>query len=346
MDKYYNDINKRIKLPMDLNPQMKTYHIMAHPLGIIGGCEPNKERWIPWLYNKYINCYYTETPVVKFDVHEADKLFFEDNVFEFLDFAVYVSAWNDMLGVNKSNFLEWIKGFLKKGYYVWGTYNERYIKSKHSYQLNDFQHDYLIYGYDNEKEIFYSAGYTVRNIYEEFEISFEEYYASIFQTHYNKLLLRVLKFNPEANFKMNICGIIRDMEFYLESKVHKPSAPINSTYGIDATYKVIQYLETLTWLDIRFVRVLLEQKTLMLERLNYFNRFGIMSNQIYQDYKVVQSDMKKAYLLCLKYNIVKQDAIKDRCINYIKSAIEYEKMLLIEAIGDIKKYIDQNNVLQ
>ena len=100
-------------------------------------------------------------------------------------------------------------------------------------------HDYLIYGYDVIKGVFYSAGYTYQNVYEQYEIPFDEYYDSIFQPYYDRLLIRVLKFNHEANFNMDINGIIRDMEFYLESKVYKPSAPLNSTYGINAIYKLI-----------------------------------------------------------------------------------------------------------
>lgn len=339
MTKYDNNEKSLgiVKLPFDLSPKMKTYHIMAHPLGIIGGCVPEKDKWGSWLFNKYINCYYTETPTVKFDVHESDKLFFEDNVFDYLEFTITVSAWKDMLNIDKTSFLERIIGFIKRGYYIWGTYNERYIRAKSKYKDSDFLHDYLLFGYDAEKEVFYSAGYTSRNVYEEYEIAFDEYYDSIFQTYYNRLLLRVLKFNQEASFNINIEGILRDMQLFLESKVFKPSAPPDSVYGINATYKLIEYMKHVEKIDIRFTKVLLEQKSLMYERLKYLHGIGIISGSICQNYAVIQADIEKAYLLSQKYNITGQDVVKDRCIHYIESAIECEKELIICAIQEIKE---------
>lgn len=328
-----------VKLPFDLSPKMKTYHIMAHPLGIIGGCIPEKDKWNSWLYNKYINCYYTETPTVKFDVHESDKLFFEDNVFDYLEFTITVSAWKDMLNIDKTSFLERIIGFIKRGYYIWGTYNERYIKAKSKYNDSDFVHDYLLYGYDAEKGIFYSAGYTSRNVYEEYAITFDEYYDSIFQAYCNRLLLRVLKFNQEASFNINIEGILRDMQLFLESKVFKPSAPSGSVYGINATYKLIDYMKDANKFDIRFTKVLLEQKSLMYDRLKYLHSIGIISESICQNYDAIQNDFQKAYLLSLKYNITGQKFIKDRCINYIQDSIEYEKEVLVRTIDEMKSYL-------
>jgi hypothetical protein len=283
---------------------------------------------------------------VKFDVHESDKLFFDDKVFDYLEFAITVSAWKDMLNIDKNRFLNWIKGFITKGYYIWGTYNERYISAKSFYQTGDFLHDYLLYGYDEDKKVFCSAGYTSRGVYEEFEISFDEYYDSIFQTQYNRLLLRVLKFNGKANFNINYDVILRDIELYLTSKVYKPSVPIDSKFGIDSIYRLIEYMIESPRIDIRFTKVLLEQKSLMYERLNYLYSVGMITESICKNYEVIQAGFRKAYLLSLKYNITEQESVKDKCIHYIKNSIEYEKELLARTINEIKSNRDRQTIDQ
>lgn len=40
--------------------------------------------------------------------------------------------------------------YLNQGMYINGTYNEFYVKGKKAYQQYNFNHDYVIFGYDDD----------------------------------------------------------------------------------------------------------------------------------------------------------------------------------------------------
>ena len=71
------------------------------------------------------------------------------------------------------------KQMLEQGFYVSGTYDEFFIPGKGAYQVRSFVHGYIIYGYDDLKGVFKSAGYLADGRYKQFDIIYEDYYRSV-----------------------------------------------------------------------------------------------------------------------------------------------------------------------
>lgn len=64
---------------------------------------------------------------------------------------------------------------IDSGYYVTNTLYEYYLKSRKAYMNYDFEHGILIYGYDDEKQQIYTAGFDSTGSFRQHEISFDIY---------------------------------------------------------------------------------------------------------------------------------------------------------------------------
>lgn len=72
-----------------------------------------------------------------------------------------------------------VKQGLAEGYYVTGDFNARYQPNREAYRKYDHRHDILIYGFDDMNGCFVGAGYGKRGIYEEYTLSYDDFYDSL-----------------------------------------------------------------------------------------------------------------------------------------------------------------------
>lgn len=77
------------------------------------------------------------------------------------------------------NFVQWAKKLIDVGWYIMGYYNEYYIPETASYQYRYFRHTMLIYGYDDEVQMFYAMGYTSDRKYRSHCLTHNEFISSI-----------------------------------------------------------------------------------------------------------------------------------------------------------------------
>lgn len=69
-----------------------------------------------------------------------------------------------------------VKQGLAEGYYVTGDFIARYQPNREAYRKYDHRHDILIYGFDDMNGCFVGAGYGKRGIYEEYTLSYDDFY--------------------------------------------------------------------------------------------------------------------------------------------------------------------------
>lgn len=159
-------------LPLEQKPVIITYNNKSFPLGII---QSLGDKTLPWIYNKYINCVYFPNQERKYDLCMEDWWFTREKVFsiqllrlspEYLEFENF-----DVISI--------IKECLGKGIYIYGYLNERFIPTKSAYNRYDHNHEYLIYGYNDDKEEFTFIGYNSNDRYEKYYIKYSDYIKSI-----------------------------------------------------------------------------------------------------------------------------------------------------------------------
>lgn len=337
-----------LRLPFSVEPIITTYLSHAQFLGILAGNMPNQEQWMPWIYNKYINCYFSQSPEFKFDVFAEDKLFVKDGVLEAVGFTIDTKSFVDILGYTEKDFIDMVRNVLLGGAYVWGIHNEKYIKCKKSYQKKDYLHGYMLHGFDDDKQAFLCATYGydyndkfVHNKYAEFWISYSEFYNSVFQLTYPKLSFRGMRLNGDFQFQINLSEIFNSISDYLSStsRAKNEQKEGKIIFGITAWERLISYLKTVDKIDIRFVKIFKEHHDLMCLRLEYLCQNGIIDKHFFEDYKIVTQLSETAYYLALKYNQKQSLHIRNQCASYASKIVAIDYSVLNGVIDNWRHYL-------
>ena len=326
-----------VKLPFDLNPILNTYHHLAHPLGIISGNIPDQSVWFPWFAHKYINCEYHGDPKLNFLLFATDKSFVFDGLMDRIEFRMNAVTYEELFGPPKETFIDNIKKALDKGFYIRGIYNEKYISAMPYYQKGNVGHDYIIYGYSDSQECFFSSGYTSDRIYKEYQIPFFEYYDSIFQPRFKYLPLSFIHFNKDTVYETNYSTVLADLNHYLNSSSVKAEKSDTTFYGLSAWQKLIEYLSNVEYIDIRFTKIFMEHHKLMKMRLEYFAKEGMIDPDLCQQYSPAFNTANQVYLLSIKYDLAPKPYIKENCIKAISNVIEIDKTILPTVIAQIEE---------
>ncbi len=335
------------RLPLSMNPVITTYLSHAQLLGMLSGNIENQEQWMPWVYNKYINCCFTESPEFKFDVYEEDKYFIKEGVLDILDFPIDVQSFINVLKYTEKDFVDMVKNIIQGGSYVWGIHNEKYISIKPSYQKYDYMHGYMLHGFNDEKQSFLCATYGRSDKehgsknYSEFWISYSEYYSSVFQPAFPKLSFRIMRFNKDFKFHINLQEIYNNIYNYLNSisKESTPSQSAETLFGVSAWRRLVLYIKNANIIDIRFTKIFKEHHNLMYNRLKYLYELGIIDHTLCENYIQAVKCSEIAYLLSLKYNLSRGISEKERCLSYISQVINQDCEILPSVLDNLQKTI-------
>lgn len=324
-----------MKLPIDLNPVLKSTNILAHPLGIISANE-RKEVWFPWLCNKYINCYYSKDRNPEFDFYEYDKLFRNINLLQCQEFVIDTETWPVFLNINEAYFINEIKKYIGRGVYVWGTYNEKYISIKNSNE-QDRLGDYLLYGFNESG--FYSAAHLPDGDYGEFIIPYHEYYQSVFQDKYTKVFLRFLRYNNDFEYKIDTKEIVSELTHYINSTSKRSIFPQGAIYGINAIKDTLNILIESNNPDEQMIDLFFEFRCLMVERLKFLYSLGYFEKELYDIYKLIDEDLAELRNLLKMPKAVRGSFNESRIRIITANMLKVDMTILPTILSKIKEHV-------
>ena len=315
-------------LPFEKAPLCTAYHSNAFPLGIIQG--NFQEDIIPWLCGRYVNCQYVNSMAKnKFDICISDNWFTVENILKHRSIAL---DW-EQYGLLHIDVLKIVQNMLMNQYYVCGLYDEMYIPGKTAYQTYSYIHDYILIGFDDNKKVFFSAGYLSNGMFEIYEIPYECYYQSLAACKAGKTSLDFYQYNADNRLPFNMLRVYRGLNDYLHSKNHETTVYKGRVYGMDAV-RQLQLLFARTWqqeryVDSRYTRLLLEHKYLMAKRMHYlYTEKYISDAAMTEKSDKVLRYAQQIHLLGIKANMVNRTEIVDRIVEYIEEILEQEQEYL------------------
>ncbi|MBQ9121667.1 MAG: hypothetical protein IJY12_04850 [Clostridia bacterium] len=317
-----------MKLPFEMNSYITTYHNNAYPLGVIQGNA--KFDLTPWIAGKFVNCYFRyKRP--KFELFTLDP-------------------WGEGAGVNLSESirltpemfdklaidpLQTVKTLLDNGCYVHGSWNEKYIPAKRAYGQTDRMHDYMLIGYEEAERIFYSVGYTKRDRYEEFTVTFEEYADSLRNSKNRCIDLNTCRFCADGDFSLNKEGLLQELSDYIAS-TNTQTLHSGRAYGLSGIRALKQYVaENEGAVDIRYTRLLMEHKALMQLRMDYL--CGTTHAALSESYRTVSRTAKQLYLLSIKYNMIHKKEVLAAILDHFDTILSEEERLLPQLLALVKE---------
>lgn len=230
---------------------------------------------------------------------------------------------------------------LDNGYYVIGHFDEYYVSCKEVYKKQHFDHDYLLYGYDDSKSGFLSIGYTgTFTKYEEFVIKYNEFYDASKYVPVEKLNINLLKPKTQFNYNIDIRSIREQLKEYLDSESKFFNNYDKRIYGYNAVKRLCDRIEneikTNSDIDLRGVRALYELKNFMYMRIIYLNDNGyikISDNRV-KEYGDYVSFLKSFFKMCIEYNSREKDNITDDHLKELRFILskEYEYLKTIYSL--------------
>jgi len=326
------------ELPIVEHPIVEAFQRRAFELSAF---QANGQDIIEWLYGKYLNCMYTPILREKFNYTRYDNWFVGENATLVSKIKFNVSTFKKL----KIDLIQFVCEMLDNDNYIFGYYDEFYIPNKIAYESHHFRHDFMIYGYDNYKRKFLSIGYTINRNYEKFEFTFEQFVESIYEMQDNSLTLHFCKINKKIKFETNIKELYGELDDFLHSRNRRPLSDIGRVYGLDAEREYINYIksfiETKEQIDVRFSRLFMELKNLMLVRLQYINaNVCKLRDDIFVEYQEIVDSARVIHCLFMKYNILRNTDDLVKTITYQNNIINKEQEVLYDVYKRLKKYLE------
>ena len=240
-------------LPLITNPPVIAYQYQAHNLGVLF-TNPNYHNYF---YRSYINISYDENNSCGFNLIDENDECFDCNYLGY-------NCDLDIFGYSTESVLDMIKYMINNNYYLRGLINEFYVPNRIAYNKYDHEHDFLIYGYNDEYQYFNIIGYDHDMFYKETVLPFENTYNGLFGLHRGWLNFMKIKNDFEFVFDINVMkGFLSDY-IYSDNKYGKKNDEL--IYGINI-YEYFTDSVKQNVFDLRYLRTFLEHKECMYSRI-------------------------------------------------------------------------------
>lgn len=338
---------KKITLSLETNPWIQAFQMRNYELGIM-------QEKTPWILSKYINCYYYDKGSALF-YHVTD----EGNFFQNCG-ATLVQKFRFDKTILKLGIIDFIKlteDSLINGWYFTGYFDEYYIKSKKAYNKFHFRHNILVYGFSKEDKVFNAIGYTSKNKYLPFIISYDEYNSAIYsdfdkinepyeKKNIDKIEFDAFKINPDYEFKFDIKELYKRINDYYNSINSNDINYKGLIYGINSERKFLSYLESFfqspeNSIDVSYSRLYMELKNIMYIRLKYLESISCITPGLSDAYEPLAKKQQCIHLLALKYNLTKNTSILGNTSRLMNEIINVETVILRKVLNDISFYIEK-----
>lgn len=224
-----------------------------------------------------------------------------------LTFSQNIYLAPQSMSYNGFDIISFNKSMLQNGCYITGIYNEYYIPGKKAYNKFNFNHDYVIFGYDDINRTFKSATYLRNKTYGYFDIAYDDYLSGVIKNDISKTNLNYYKINTDFIPRIDISSIKSKLEDYLFFRRNVNCTVTNEIFGIDVWLELAKYVELAEEsLDFRFGRVCMEHHGAMLKRIHTLLKYGHLENYtIAKEYEEIYLKTKTIHKLFIKYNVSK-----------------------------------------
>ncbi|OPX45891.1 hypothetical protein CLHUN_03640 [Ruminiclostridium hungatei] len=328
-----------------------------------------REECKPWVFSNFIQIYALKD-LYNRGMRTGTIDFFYNLYGDWTYFHLKANPWiriNSMpfefFKLIKSDIVDFIKTCINRNLYLFFDIDMYYIPAyKLIFNKNHLLHEIFIYGYDDDKNVFYMGDNTTGK-YNHDQVTYEQITAStnalleiygdnnedtVLHNYREKsIYMMSIGKNVERNgqdpffskdvFEINIKKIINDLKEYLLLDNYAEGYKYSNyyVYGIDCYNELLKFvryaMETNQWVDRRAFYSFIEHKKLMLLRMEFING-NYDLNRLIERYSNLVNGFNILMVLILKANNIKANDLWERIIVKLKEYKEEEIVLLNELI--------------
>ena len=312
--------NNIIKLPFKI-PKYKTYSINTAINGILEAYGNDEV----WLYNNYISLWiYAKRERKEYMVdfkYDRDVNYYEQcPMLETVILNVRKNQNVNNIIKNSIDNKEYI--FLAVDMYFIDSWWKDIEKKKHS------EHEMLIWGYDNEKKVFFTADffkhtYSIQEIsYLDFRMAFDAHAGYIRERdNVNSVEIRTFKYLKNKKYALNVDRIRNMITDFIKSRENTINDESDLftvheavLYGFECLNYIIEYFNECVCkherLDFRIIHLIYIFNEIMYCRIDYMIEHKYLSDNTYirniqNDFHDMSHKNEMLRSLVMKYNLIK-----------------------------------------
>lgn len=305
------------------------------------------EETAPWLHSNYIQIFTLK------DLISTDRIGTLDFYCNFYgDFHFYEHSTCPWLLMNRyprevvrekwNGEFNFVKERIKENEYVYLVLDRKYYFIRE----NSSFHPVLIYGFDDNNNVFYAADNNKFGKYGLQTIDYSSFLKSLNVPPREDVeggrpegicTFKLRKTSDPEPYKFHLTKVIRDLKDYIDPIY---GDDLVYAYGImcyDELCKYYNHIKQNEYIDIRAISTMVDHKRLMTSRLEYMSKNGYISdNLIHNYYNQVESRIITVRNLLLKYNISNDEKIIVKSIDILQETASIEKKFIINLIGQLE----------
>jgi hypothetical protein len=223
---------------------------------------------------------------------------------------------------------------INEGAYLFLYVDRYYLSDYECYHKWHFNHEFLIYGYDDEEKIFHCLDNNNMGKYASFPCDFQEIEDAYWSIKDNPFYTNIHYFTNFQTFDhpldfnyMQVKKLICEYAYSIQS-TNPFEKYAGAIYGMDGVKAVFSEAYALD--NIRSLHILYEHKTIMAERFIYMAEHG--HSKEFRYFIEAYQYLEKQYLclrnMALKYNLSKKEIIVDKFFNKANELIKFEENIL------------------
>ena len=281
------------ELPINLNPYAKTFQYYALPIAALTGENPKNELY---MLNNITQVMFTES--------EHREVFFYPNSYHFAKWKCLNCQFTQKSEIY-DNLIDYIRDAIDNGLYFFTYVNDMYIPDRTNYMRNNFEHEIMVHGYDDENLLF--LGYDKTGRFNSSKITFSRFEKAFKSLKPDR---PVILFNSKKDYEnkldipLNITLITDYLNSYNSSLRHEDYNEFlkDRIWGVKAFEMVLSDLMVRDIADIRLWDLLCEHKRLMYDRIKFFSSVADVS-EIQKRYEDILNSAVVVKNLVMKYII-------------------------------------------
>ena len=244
---------------------------------------------------------------------------------------------------NSKGIFDFIRFCLKENKYLSLHLNEKYVPEKCAYNNNDFEHESLIYGIDDNKKMLFLMGFNKNQTFEAYTLSYGDFILAYNHVISKKELVMLSYKIPDLACTLDSKKIVVFLKEYLLG--------INSTYRETLIYDEMDWVFGINIYDVMIDNVkklkdkkisylVLEHKIIMKERIKYLYRRHKLNKKDFEELFDMISDIEVLsqvfLMLCIKFRVTSDDKYEKKIVAHVLKLKEADVTFIKKLIGALE----------
>ncbi len=239
----------------------------------------------------------------------------------------------------KKYIIGFIKDIIDNGYYFFSYWNEKKIKYKAAYNKYDYSHACLLYGYDDEEQVFFTEGYMTENWkWCKHCVKYEEIVeALLLQEEYKFYWCDAYEHNPRFVCEFSYEEMMREFNAYFFSKETSKKV----FYGIEATKQFVDDMARKFGAGIEIPRTsffcLFEHREFMKKRLLFLEENKYLDVNMISKYEKIVKEYQVLQRYVLRYNLIRKISQGCKVLFEISELLKRDNEMLFAIYSQLVK---------